>query len=77
MDWGDCFCGKNGKKYQKDSIKTKIHFHLTIPKITSGAMVISVMAQRPAQMCMKCHFGTSNSHVFLSSNSITPDQDLN
>jgi len=66
----DCF---RGKKYQKDNIKTKIHFHFTIPKITSGAMVISVTAQRPAPMYMKCHFGTSNSHFFLSSISIMPD----
>ena len=48
---GDCFCSeKNGKKYQKDNIKTIIHFYLTIPKITSGAMVISVTAQRLLQI---------------------------
>ena len=32
----------------------KIHFYLTIPKITSGAMAISVTAQRLAPTCMKC-----------------------
>jgi hypothetical protein len=58
---------------QKDNHKTKTSFHLTIPKITSGAMAISVTAQRPAPICLKCHFGTSNSHVFLSSNSVIPD----
>jgi hypothetical protein len=62
-----------GKKYQKDNIKIKSHFHFTIPKITTGAMVISVTAQRPAPMCMKCQFGTSNSYVFLSSISVIPD----
>ena len=49
---------------QKDNRKTIILFHLTIPKITSGVMVISVTAQRPAPMYMKCQNGTSNSHFF-------------
>jgi hypothetical protein len=53
--------------------QNKTSIHLTIPKITSGAMVISVTAQRPAPMYMKCQNGTSNSHVFLSSNSVIPD----
>ena len=35
---------------QKDNHKTKTSFHLTIPKITSDAMVISATAQRLLQI---------------------------
>ena len=72
-----CWTGEGWKRKIWHKNKTGISFHLTIPKITSGAMVISVKAQKHAPMCMKCQNGTSNSLVFLSSISITPDQDLN
>ena len=44
---------KSGKKYEKDNSIITPFFYFTIPKITSGVMVISVTAQRPAPMSFR------------------------